>query len=76
MMHMLTMDMLNNYRKGESIKPGNILLNFKKLMDSLPEITAAVVSVFYDIPILKVCAALSVWKSLRNMWQLMMIRMI
>ena len=65
--HMLTMDSLNNYKKGESIKPGNIILNFKKLVDSLPEITAAVVSVFLDIPILKVCAALTVWKTLRNL---------
>lgn len=66
MMHMLTMDSLRNYQKGESIKPGNIRLNFKNLINSLPEITTLVVSVFADIPILKICAALSVWKVLRD----------
>lgn len=63
---MMVLDSLSDYRKGESIKPGNILLNFKKMIDSLPEITTAVVSVFYDIPILKLCAALTVYKSLKN----------
>ena len=64
--HMLRMDSLRNYKRGESVKLGNILLNFKKLMSSLPEIITATVSIAYDIPILKVIAALSIWKALKK----------
>lgn len=66
MMRMMTLDSLNNYKKGESIKPGNIRLNIKKLIESLPDITASSVGIVLDIPILKVCAALNVWKVLKN----------
>ena len=65
MMHMLVIDSLHNYNKGESIKPGNIKLNIRHLIEFLPDLTAATVGIAMDIPILKVCAALNIWKMLR-----------
>ena len=65
MMHMLVVDSLHNYNKGESIKPGNIKLNIRHLIECLPDLTAATVGIAMDIPILKVCAALNIWKMLR-----------
>ena len=65
MMHMLVVDSLHNYNKGESIKPGNIKLNIRHLIEFLPDLTAATVGIAMDIPILKVCAALNIWKMLR-----------
>lgn len=65
-MQMLTMDSLRNFNKGQSIKPGNIKLNIRSLINSLPDITAATIGIATDIPILKVCAALNIWKMLRN----------
>ena len=65
MMHMLVVDSLHNYNKGESIKPGNIKLNIRHLIESLPDLTEAAVEIAMDIPILKVCAALNIWKMLR-----------
>ncbi len=65
MMRMLVVDSLNNYNKGESIKPGNIKLNMCHLIESLPDLTEAAVGIAMDIPILKVCAALNIWKMLR-----------
>lgn len=65
-MHMLTMDSLKNYNKGESIKPGNIKLNIRRLVGHLVGITEATVGIAMDIPILKVCAALNIWKMLRD----------
>ena len=64
--HMVTMDSLKNYKKGSSIKPGNIMVNIKNLIDSLPEIVVSVVGIAVDIPILKVCAVLNLWKMLRK----------
>ncbi|MCI9079283.1 MAG: hypothetical protein HFH68_10235 [Lachnospiraceae bacterium] len=66
MMHCLTIDSLSNYNKGESIKPGNVKLNIRHLIESLPDLTAATVEIVMDIPILKVCAALNIWKVLRD----------
>ena len=66
MLHMLMVDSLNNYNKGESIKPGNIKLNIRHLIEFLPDLTAATVEIVMDIPILKVCAALNIWKMLRD----------
>lgn len=66
MMSLLTIDSLNNYHHGRSIKPGNIKINIKHLIDTLPEIVTATVSVISDITILKVCAAISIWKMLRD----------
>ncbi len=66
MLQMMTMDSLSNYNEGESIKPGNIKLNIRHLIRSLPDLTAAAVEIATDIPILKVCAALNIWKMLRD----------
>lgn len=66
LMHMLVLDSLSNYNKGESIKPGNIKLNIRRLIKHLPDITAATVEIATDIPILKICAALNIWKMLRD----------
>lgn len=68
MMQFLTIDSLRNYKSGQSFKAGNIILNIKKLINSLPAIVAASVSISYEIPILKVCAALALWKELRDIF--------
>ncbi|MBS1484631.1 hypothetical protein AAAU98_11885 [Enterocloster citroniae] len=65
-MHMLVMSSLSDYKRGTSIKPGNIKINMKKLIDTLPESVEAGVALAMDIPILKVCAALHIWKMIRN----------
>lgn len=65
MMQMLVVDSLQNYNKGESIKPGNIRLNIRHLIESLPDLTKDAVDIARSIPILKVCAALNIWKMLR-----------
>ena len=65
MMQMLVVDSLHNYNKGESIKPGNIKLNIRHLIKSLPDLTKDAVDIAMGIPILKVCAALNIWKMLR-----------
>lgn len=65
-MYMITMNSLRNFNKGQSIKPGNIKLNIRLLIDSLPGITAAGVGIVLNIPILKICAALNIWKMLRD----------
>lgn len=66
MMQYLTMDSLRNYNWGRSIKAGNIQLNIKKLVDAFPSMIEMAVSMAVDIPILKICAGLNLWKSLRN----------
>lgn len=66
MMSFLTLDSLNNYHQGRSIKPGNIKINIKRLIDTLPEIVTATVSVISGITIIKICAAIAIWKKLRD----------
>ena len=66
MMHMLTMDSLKNYQQGSSIKPGNIRLNIKKLIETIPSVVEMAISIAINMPILQVCAALNIWKTLRN----------
>lgn len=66
MNHIMTMDSLNNYRRGSTTKPGNIKLNWKKLMLTIPSATQLVASIAYDNSILKVCAALQLWNSIWN----------
>lgn len=66
MMHMMIIDPLSNYNKGESIKPGNVKLNIRNLIESLPDLIAPTVEIATNIPILKVCAALNIWKMLRS----------
>lgn len=66
MMRMMTIDSLNHFQRGESQKLGNIKLNIRNLIKSLPDLTAAMVAIEVDIPILKVCAALNIWKMIRD----------
>lgn len=66
MMQMLTIDSLKDFNTGKSIKPGNIKLNIRHLLESMPEITTSIVEIATDIPILKVCAALNIWKIIRD----------
>lgn len=68
MMQFLTIDSLKNYNSGQSIKAGNIILNIRKLISTFPNVIAASVSISYDIPILKICAALSIWKELHDVF--------
>ena len=65
-MNYITLDSLKNFNKGQSIKAGNIRLNIRRFIDYLPDMVSATVEVATDIPILKVCAALNIWKLLRN----------
>lgn len=68
MMQFLTIDSLKKHKSGHSVKAGNIILNIRKLINALPTIIASSVSISYDIPILKVCAALAIWKDLRDIF--------
>lgn len=61
--YMITIDNLESYHSGHSIKPGNIKLNLKKLIAGIPSIIELTISIATDIPILKICTALNVWKS-------------
>ena len=49
MMEFLTVNSLNNYNKGTSIKPGNIILNIRKLIISLPELITNISDFFQKI---------------------------
>ena len=66
MMSFLTMDSLKNYYGGRSIKSGNIRLNINTLVSSIPEFTVSAFGIATDAPILKVCAALEIWKTIRD----------
>ena len=62
MMSFLLMDSLDGFVRGRSIKPGNILLNMKHLIDSIPNIIMRGYNIAESIPIVKVCAGLEIWK--------------
>lgn len=66
MMQFLTMDSLRNYKNGRSIKPGNILLNIRKLIESIPEGISIGAGMVCDNHIVTVCGALSLWLKLRD----------
>ena len=65
-MQFLTMDSLRNYRDGRSIKPGNILLNIRKLMETIPEVVTVGAGMVCDNLIVTICGALSLWIKLRD----------
>ena len=65
-MSFLTLDSLRNYKEGKSMKPGNIRLNFRKLISAIPEIIPIGYGIANDAPILKICGALGLWKILRD----------
>lgn len=62
------LDSLKNYSRGRSVKPGNIRLNIKALMDTIPDMIIMSVSIAVDIPVLQVCAALNLWKTIRGVF--------
>ena len=66
LLHCLSLDSLKNYNEGQSIKPGNILLNIKKLVESIPEIVSIGAGMVCDNHIITVCGALSLWLKLRD----------
>ena len=66
MMQLLTMDSLRNYKDGSSIKPGNILLNIRKLIEAIPEVVSIGAGMISDNHIVTVCGALSLWLKLRD----------
>lgn len=66
MMQFLTMDSLRNYKDGSSIKPGNILLNIRKLIEAIPEVISIGTGMVCDNHIVTVCGALSLWLKLRD----------
>jgi len=49
MMQCLTLDSLKNYNTGSSIKPGNIKLNIKNLIDNIPGIAEIIISILLPI---------------------------
>ena len=65
-MQLLTMDSLRNYKDGSSIKPGNILLNIRKLIEAIPEVVSIGAGMVCDNHIVTVCGALSLWLKLRD----------
>lgn len=65
-LQMITINSLNRFDFGNSIKPGNITLNLKSLVNAVPGVIEAVAGSYTDMPILKVCAALNIWKAIRN----------
>ena len=66
MMQFLTMDSLKNYKQGKSIKPGNIRLNIRNLIESIPSAVEMAVGIAIDLPVLKICAALNLWKTIKG----------
>lgn len=66
MMQFLTMDSLRNYKNGRSIKPGNILLNIRKLIEAIPEAISIGAGMVCNNHIATVCGALSLWLKLRD----------
>lgn len=65
-MQFLTMDSLGNYKGGRSIKPGNILLNIRKLIEAIPEAVSIGAGMVCDNPVITICGALSLWCKLRD----------
>lgn len=66
MMQFLTMDPLQNYKDGSSIKPGNILLNIRKLIEAIPEFVSIGTGMVCENPVITICGALSLWLKLRD----------
>ena len=65
-MELLVLDSPRNYKAGRSMKPGNIRLNFRKLISAIPDIIQIGYGIVEDVPILKICGALGLWKILRD----------
>lgn len=66
MMHFLTMDSLKNYKDGSSIKPGNIGLNIRRLIEAIPEVASIGAGMMGENHFFTICGALSLWMKLRD----------
>lgn len=66
MTQFLTINSLRNYREGSSIKPGNILLNFRKLIEAIPDVVSIGAGMACDNLVVTVCGAFSLWLKLRD----------
>lgn len=65
--HYITMDLLGDFKVGGSIKPGNILLNIRKLIESIPEIVSigAGIAASNDLIII-LLGALGLWLKMKS----------
>ena len=64
-MQLLTLDSLRDYKNGSSIKPGNIVLNIKELIEAIPEVVSIGAGMVCDNLVITVCGAFSLWLKLR-----------
>ena len=65
-MQFLTLDSLRDYKNGSSIKPGNIVLNIKELIEAIPEVVSIGAGMVCDNLVITVCGAFSLWLKLRD----------
>ena len=65
-MQFLTLDSLRNYKNGGSIKPGNIILNIKELIEAIPEVVSIGTGMACNNLVFTVCGAFSLWLKLRD----------
>ena len=65
-MQLLTLDSLHDYKNGSSIKPGNIVLNIKELIEAIPEVVSIGAGMVCDNLVITVCGAFSLWLKLRD----------
>ena len=65
-MQLLTLDSLRDYKNGSSIKPGNIVLNIKELIEAIPEVVSIGAGMVCDNLVITVCGAFSLWLKLRD----------
>lgn len=65
-MQLLTIASLRHYREGNSIKPGNIRLNIRKLFETIPDVVSVGAGMVSDNLLVTVCGALSLWLKLRD----------
>ena len=65
-MQLLTLDSLRDYKNGSSIKPGNIVLNIKELIEAIPEVVSIGAGMVCDNLVIIVCGAFSLWLKLRD----------
>lgn len=65
-MQLLTLDSLRDYKNGSSIKPRNIVLNIKELIEAIPEVVSIGAGMVCDNLVITVCGAFSLWLKLRD----------
>lgn len=65
-MSYITLGSFKNYNDGESIKPGNIRLNIKNLIETIPDIVSLGIGMASENQIITICGALNLWLKLRG----------